>query len=95
MELKNAQQLMLKLYGERDKKRGVKGTFIWLVEEIGELSEAMRKKNVSNIQEELADVLAWLLSLANVLNIDLSKSFSEKYDSVCPRCKKAPCICDK
>jgi len=95
MELKNAQQLMLKLYGERDRRRGVEGTFMWLVEEIGELSEAIRNKDASNIREEFADVLAWLLSLANVLDVDLSDSFKEKYGAVCPRCKKAPCICDK
>jgi NTP pyrophosphatase (non-canonical NTP hydrolase) len=95
MSLKNAQQLMLRLYGERDRRRGVEDTFMWLVEEIGELSEAVRKRDVSNIREEFADVLAWLLSLANILDIDISESFKEKYDSVCPSCKKAPCICDK
>ena len=95
MELKKAQQLMLKLYEERDRRRGAEGTFMWLIEEIGELSEAVRKRDVFNIKGEFADVLAWLLSLANVLNVDVAESFEEKYDSVYPNCKKAPYICDK
>jgi NTP pyrophosphatase (non-canonical NTP hydrolase) len=95
LELKRAQALMLKLYGERDKKRGVEGTFIWLVEEVGELSQALRKKDDANIREELADLLAWLLSLANVIGVDISDSFREKYNLVCPCCQRAPCNCDK
>ncbi|MDW7971473.1 MAG: MazG nucleotide pyrophosphohydrolase domain-containing protein [Nitrososphaerota archaeon] len=92
MDLKDVQDLMMKLYGRRDIKRGVEGTFIWLVEEIGELSEAIRKRDEKKTREEMADVLAWLFSLANVLNIDLSKCFFEKY-YICPRCKNIPCIC--
>lgn len=92
MDLKDVQDLMLRLYGKRDKERGLEATFIWLVEEIGELSEAIRKRDVEGVKEEMADVLAWLFSLANVLEVDLAKCFLEKY-SVCPRCKSIPCIC--
>ncbi|MDH5806678.1 MAG: MazG nucleotide pyrophosphohydrolase domain-containing protein [Candidatus Methanomethylicaceae archaeon] len=92
MDLKDIQDLMLRLYGKRDKERGIEGTFVWLVEEIGELSKAIRKKDSEGIKEEMADVLAWLFSLANVLGIDLAKCFLEKY-SICPRCKNIPCIC--
>lgn len=94
MEIKNAQKLMFQLYGERDKKRGLEATFMWLVEEIGELSEAIRKKESKNMREEFADVLAWLFSLANILNIEMSECFVEKYNVVCPRCKRIPCVCD-
>jgi len=95
LELKTAQALMLQLYEKQDKKHGAEGTFIWLVEEIGELSEALRKKDKENISEEIADVLAWLLSLGNVMGIDVSDSFKEKYDSICPSCHKKPCNCNK
>ncbi|NHV45475.1 MAG: nucleotide pyrophosphohydrolase [Candidatus Verstraetearchaeota archaeon] len=93
MKISEAQALMLKIYGERDKKRGLEGTFIWFIEEVGELAEAIRKKDDKSIKEEIADVLAWLFSLANVLNIDISKCFLEKY-SKCPRCKNIPCNCN-
>jgi NTP pyrophosphatase (non-canonical NTP hydrolase) len=85
---------MLKVYGDRDKRRGAEGTFIWLVEEIGELSEALRKRDKPGMEEELADVFAWLLSLANVLEIDLNGSFRSKYRSSCPCCESTPCKCD-
>ncbi|MEM2130189.1 MAG: MazG nucleotide pyrophosphohydrolase domain-containing protein [Candidatus Bathyarchaeia archaeon] len=94
MDIKNAQEMMLQIYGDRDKRRGIEGTFMWLVEEIGELSVAIRKKEIKDIREEFADVLAWLFSLANVLNVDISACFMEKYNSICPRCKSSPCICD-
>ncbi|MBS7251981.1 MAG: nucleotide pyrophosphohydrolase [Candidatus Freyarchaeota archaeon] len=94
MDLRSAQEMMLQIYGDRDKRRGIEGTFMWLIEEIGELSVAIRKKEIKDIKEEFADVLAWLFSLANVLNVDLSVCFIEKYNSFCPRCKGSPCMCD-
>jgi len=94
MDIRDAQNLMLRVYGERDKKRGVEGTFMWLVEEIGELSVAIRKKNIENVKEEFADVLAWLFSLANVLDVDMSTCFMERYHSACPHCKSSPCMCN-
>jgi NTP pyrophosphatase (non-canonical NTP hydrolase) len=95
LELKRAQTLMLKLYGERDKKHGVEGTFIWQVEEVGELSQVLWKKNDANIREELVDLLAWLLSFVNVIGVDVSDSFRVKYNSVCPCFQRALCNCGK
>lgn len=93
MEIKSAQSLMLSLYGERDHKRGSEKTFLWLVEEIGEVAEALREHDKSRMNEELADVLAWLFSLGNVLGVDLESAFREKYNGVCPKCKDMPCGC--
>ncbi len=81
MELRELQEFIKEKYYEKDKKRGVLKTFLWLVEEIGELSEALREENFEAINEEIADVLAWTLSLANLLEIDLEKSFKRKYMS--------------
>ena len=82
--IKYAQELMRKYYFERDSKRGLYATFTWLVEEIGELAEAILSGKKENVMEEVADVLAWLLSLANILGIDVEEAFKKKYMSPHP-----------
>ncbi len=77
--IKEAQNLMKLKYFERDSSRGVYATFTWLVEEIGELAEAVLSGNKESIEEEIADVLAWTLSLANLLDVDVEKAFLKKY----------------
>ncbi len=71
MEIREFQKLIKKLYFHKDSERGVEKTFIWLCEELGELAEALLKKDKAMLKEELADVFAWLVSLANLLEIDL------------------------
>ncbi len=76
--LRQVQELMRRYYFERDSRRGLYATFTWLVEEVGELAEAILN-NGAGAEEEIADVLAWLASLANLLNVDLEKAFKMKY----------------
>lgn len=66
-------------YFERDYNRGVLKTFLWLVEEIGELAEAIRLENKEKIVEEIADVIAWTASVANLLDVDIESAFKLKY----------------
>ncbi len=73
------QEAMRKAYLERDRERGLFETFSWLVEEIGELAEALRSGDKEKIAEELADVLAWTLSIANLTGIDASEAVRGKY----------------
>jgi NTP pyrophosphatase (non-canonical NTP hydrolase) len=94
MEMKSAQSMMLSIYGERDRARGAEQTFLWLIEEVGEMAEALRKCEASRLNEEFADVLAWLFSLGNVLGVDLEDAFCKKYQGICPKCKKIPCGCE-
>ena len=70
---------MRKAYYERDRARGLYATFTWFVEEVGELAEALLKGDQDSLREELADVLAWLLSIANLLGIDMEEALLEKY----------------
>ncbi|AEM38027.1 MazG nucleotide pyrophosphohydrolase [Pyrolobus fumarii 1A] len=78
------QREMKRLYYERDSVRGVYATFVWLVEEVGELGEAILKGDLKQIEEEIADVIAWTLSLANLLGIDVEAAFKRKYpDAKC------------
>ena len=77
--LKELQNLMKKHYYRRDKERGIHATFAWLVEEVGELAEAILHNDKEGIQEEIADVLAWLASVANLTDADLEEAFRKKY----------------
>ncbi|UCE16942.1 MAG: nucleotide pyrophosphohydrolase [Candidatus Bathyarchaeota archaeon] len=93
MLIREFQDLMRRIYFHRDSKRGATGTFNWLVEEIEELEVAIKEGDRKALEEEFADVLAWLASLANVVNIDLEDAAMKKYDNKCPKCRKMPCNC--
>jgi NTP pyrophosphatase (non-canonical NTP hydrolase) len=81
------------MYYEKDVARGIDGTFMWLMEEIGELATALRSNDRENLSEEFADVIAWLATIANVAEIDLSAALTSKYGNGCPGCKKLVCTC--
>jgi NTP pyrophosphatase (non-canonical NTP hydrolase) len=93
MDLAGFQRHIAELYLEKDRRRGVEPTFLWLMEEVGELAEAVRRKDRENLKEEFADVLAWTASLANLLEIDLDAAVREKYPPLCKRCSSKPCAC--
>lgn len=94
MRLKEFQQLMLDLYGERDARRGLEKTLLWLGSEIGELlDDFLKGQPKKKIEEELADIIAWTCSVANLLDIDLENACRNKYPNECPRCHSNPCKC--
>ena len=92
MELAAFQQLMADTYGERDRARGTAATVAWLAEELGELAQAVRKGTPADQLHELADVLAWLASLAEQLGLSLEDA-AQRYAAGCPRCAHTPCTC--
>lgn len=94
INLSDFQSLIREMYLEKDLARGVDGTFMWLAEEMGELASALREGSPENLREEFADVLAWLTTIANVVDVDLSQAVIEKYGSGCPGCGSLVCRCD-
>lgn len=66
-------------YEKVDRRRGTPKTFLWFIEEIGELATALHGDDRDNLQEEFADVLAWLCTLANINRVDLSDAVAKKY----------------
>jgi len=76
MTLDEVQQLMEELYGEADRARGMPATVAWLCEELGELAQAARKGTKEQQLHELGDVLAWLASLANQLDLTLDDAMA-------------------
>jgi NTP pyrophosphatase (non-canonical NTP hydrolase) len=82
------------LYGAKDEARGDAATFLWLTEEFGELASALRGGTSEELALEMADVLAWLATLANIRGIDLEAAVRTKYGLGCPGCGATPCGCD-
>jgi NTP pyrophosphatase (non-canonical NTP hydrolase) len=76
MELSTLQQLVRERYFETDSKRGIHHTALWFHEEVGELSSAIARNDKENAQEEFADVLMWLLTLANLMEVDMETAVS-------------------
>ena len=92
MEIAAFQQLMRATYGERDRARGTATSLAWLLEEAGELAQAIRKGTEAEQLHELGDVLAWLASLADQLGLSLEDA-AARYAGGCPRCGAVPCTC--
>lgn len=87
LTVRGIQGLIRDKYYATDSARGTAATFIWFVEEVGELSTALAnhlpgkrptRAQRSNLEEEFADVLAWLCTLANINGVDLERAL-EKY----------------
>jgi NTP pyrophosphatase (non-canonical NTP hydrolase) len=93
MQLGDFQQLIRDMYFEKDVARGVDGTFMWLMEEVGELAAALREGTLEEQKGEFADVLAWLTTIANVAGVDLTDAIQAKYGSGCPGCGRMACAC--
>ena len=86
VSLADFQRLIRDMYFEKDVARGIDGTFMWLMEEVGELASALRNGTHEERLGEFADVLAWLATIANVAGVDLTEAVTRKYGSGCPGC---------
>lgn len=94
MDTKDAQEMMRRIYFERDQERGLERTLLRTFQELGELSDViLREGTKDKIRDEIGDVFAWLCSLANLVKIDISEALMRKYPGICYRCGKAPCEC--
>jgi len=92
MTLADFQRQIERLYGEKDRRRGLAGTFLWFVEEVGELASALRDGTRAELEGEFADVLAWLTTLASLTDVELEQA-AAKYGRGCPVCSRCPCTC--
>ena len=94
MTLTQLQHLIRDTFGHKDAARGAAGTFMWFMEEVGELAESLRGvRSAEHTAAEFADVLAWLATLANIAGVDLDAAVAAKYAGGCPACRGIPCVC--
>ena len=66
-------------YEKVDRERGWPKTFAYFIEEVGELATALTSDDRANLQEEFADVIAWLCTLANITDVHLAEAVAKKY----------------
>jgi len=88
------QQFIYDRYYPTDSARGTPGTFIWFMEEVGELASALGEKERNredrdNLVEEFADVLAWLCTLANINDVDLTEALQKYTEGTGPKGTKS------
>ena len=93
MQIREFQKLIEDIYFVRDSGRGLPGTFMWFTEEVGELASALRGDSKEELEEEFADVFAWLVSLASIAGVDMEET-TKKYSRGCPVCHETPCNCE-
>ncbi|MGB0740550.1 MAG: MazG nucleotide pyrophosphohydrolase domain-containing protein [Planctomycetaceae bacterium] len=94
MTLEELQEMIARMYSRKDEARGVEGTFMWLMEEVGELAASLRDNSPrEETAREFADVLAWLATIANVAGISLTEAVQLKYGNGCPGCQQMVCAC--
>lgn len=94
MKLDDLQALIERMYSRKDRDRGTPATFLWFCEEVGELASALREGSQQDKALEFADVLAWLITLANINDVNLTQALQEKYGSGCPGCGHWVCTCN-
>src|SRR5438270_269341 len=102
MTIGEFQRLIEAIYRRKDAARGLERTFMWFVEEVGELSRDLLHAAPSPagpvdpgspLAREFADVLAWLVTLASQAGVDVEAAARAKYGAGCPRCHVTPCAC--
>ncbi|RYY39169.1 MAG: nucleotide pyrophosphohydrolase [Chitinophagaceae bacterium] len=77
MEISELQKIIRDRYFKSDNERGIHHTALWFHEEVGELSAAIARGDKQNAKEEFGDVLMWLMTLANILDIDMQDVVDE------------------
>lgn len=95
MTLNDLQALIEKMYSAKDRERGSPATFLWLCEEVGELAAGLREGTKEELAAEFADVIAWLVTLANINDINLTEALQKKYGRGCPGCGLLVCTCNE
>jgi NTP pyrophosphatase (non-canonical NTP hydrolase) len=93
MQISEFQDLIRRTYRRRDGRRGIDKNTLWLVEEVGEFAEAVRKRDAKSMAAEAADVIAWLTSVCDLAGVDVERAVKAKYGKGCPGCRAIPCRC--
>lgn len=92
MGIEEFQRRIEQIYSAKDRARGSAGTFVWFVEEVGELARAVKSGDREQMLVEFSDVCAWLFSLASLHGVEMTEAVA-CYAQGCPKCGRMPCQC--
>ncbi len=90
------------MYGEANRKAGVRQTINRLFEEVAEVGLILNHADGFNepldtvrrkIALETTDVVAWIFAAANVLEVDVEAAVRSVYERGCPICHSPTCVC--
>ncbi len=93
LHINEFQQMMRRLYFQRDSDRGLERTYDRFVAEVEELRAELGSNDRPALENEFADVIAWLASIANIVEVNLERAAIMKYNEKCPKCGHSPCQC--
>jgi NTP pyrophosphatase (non-canonical NTP hydrolase) len=93
--LKEWQRFVSRLYQQENATLSPMNALVALMKDVGDLAMVNRERAPSDqITSKLAAILAWTLTLSELLRLDLSQVVYEKYDDHCPVCHQATCDTD-
>jgi len=93
--LKDWQLFVSQLYRQENATLSPMNALVSLMKDVGDLAMLNRKRSSADqITSKLAAILAWTLTLAQLLKLDLSSVVYAKYDDHCPVCLQATCDTD-
>ncbi len=90
------------LYGEKNRAHGIFYMLGRLYSEISEIGiwgiDAPGRKQPNSvvyfkIAAELSDLIAWIIGIGNLLEVNLEQAWQEMYRNGCPKCNLARCDC--
>ncbi len=93
--LKEWQSFVSKLYRQENATLSPMNALVALMKDVGDLAMLNRKRAPSDqTTSKLAAILAWTLTLSQLLKLDLSEVVYAKYDDHCPVCLRVTCDTD-
>jgi len=93
MTLTELQDLVARLYADRNARRGIDGSLEALSGRIAALPDLLDEADIEKQARHLADVLVDLTSVANGLEVNLQEAV-RYYVHGCPECGNNPCDCN-
>jgi NTP pyrophosphatase (non-canonical NTP hydrolase) len=93
--LRDWQKFISKLYQEENRRLTPTNSLVAMMKDVGDLAMLNRKRAPpEQITSKLAAILAWTLTIAQLLHLDLATVVFEKYDDHCPVCGNSICDTD-